>query len=75
MSLKRFSYQNCQTRGRKYNTLEYVTVIEIFFNIIRFIIILFAVLFIKDLKILLYICTLGLLLTGFVKFNDLNKIS
>ncbi len=73
-------YQTSVTRflydlGRKFNTLEYVTVIEIFFNIIRFIIILFAVLFIKDLKILLYICTLGLLLTGFVKFNDLNKNS
>ena len=42
------------------------------FGLIRFIIISIALLFIRDLKLLLYICSFGLLLTGFVKFNDLN---
>lgn len=70
-------YQTSVTRfmydlGKKFNTLEYVTIIEMYFNIIRFIIILFAILFIRDLKILLYICTIGLLITGFIKINDLN---
>lgn len=70
-------YQTSTTRflyslGHHFNTIEYVTVIEMLFSLIRFIIILIAFLFIKDLKILLYICSIGLLLTGFIKFNDLN---
>lgn len=70
-------YQTSTTRflyslGKHFNTIEYVTVVEMLFGFIRFIIISIALLFIKDLKLLLYICSLGLLLTGFVKFNDLN---
>lgn len=70
-------YQTSVTRflyalGKKYDTLDYVTVVELLFNVVRFLIILIAILFISDLKIFLYICTVGLLLTGIVKFNDLN---
>ena len=70
-------YQTSVTRflyalGKKYDTLDYVTTVEILFNIVRFIIVLISILFINDLKILLYICTFGLFLTGIVKFNDLN---
>lgn len=70
-------YQTAVTRflyslGHHFNTIEYVTVIEMLFSFIRFIIILIAFLIIKDLKILLYICSIGLLFTGFIKFNDLN---
>lgn len=70
-------YQTSVTRflyslGHHFNTIEYVTFVEMLFSIIRFIIILLAFIFIKDLKVLLYICTFGLLLTGFIKFDDLN---
>ena len=70
-------YQTSVTRflyalGKHYDTLEYVTITEILFNIIRSIIIFTTLFFIKDLKILLYICTIGLFLTGIVRFNDLN---
>ena len=70
-------YQTSVTRflyalGKKYDTLDYVTAVEILFNIVRFIIVLISILFINNLKILLYICTFGLFLTGIVKFNDLN---
>ena len=70
-------YQTSVTRflyslGHHFNTIEYVTITEILFGVIRFIIVLIAFLFIKDLKILLYICSIGLLFTGFIKFDDLN---
>jgi len=70
-------YQTSTTRflyslGKHFNTIEYVTIIELLFGLIRFLIIVITVLFIKDLKLLLYICSFGLLLTGIVKFNDLN---
>jgi len=70
-------YQTSVTRflyalGQHYDTLEYVTITEMLFSVIRSIIVLIALLFIKDLKILLYICTIGLFLTGIVRFNDLN---
>lgn len=45
---------------------------ELFLNLVKLIIMILLVIFIKDLKIFLYVCTLGLLLTGFVKYNDLN---
>ncbi|MBE6153057.1 MAG: MFS transporter [Firmicutes bacterium] len=70
-------YQTSVTRfmyalGKHYDTLEYVTITEILFNLMRLIIILFMFIFIKDLKIILYICIVGLFLTGIVKFNDMN---
>lgn len=70
-------YQTSVTRflyalGKKYDNLNYVTVVEMLFNIVRFIITLITYFFIKDLKVFLYICTIGLFLTGIVKFNDLN---
>jgi len=70
-------YQTSVTRflyalGKHYNTLEYVTITEILFNIIRSIIIFTALFFIKDLKILLYMCIIGLFLTGIIRFDDLN---
>lgn len=70
-------YQTSVTRflyalGKKYDAFNYVNVAEMLFNLVRFIIILIVFIFIKDLKIFLYICTVGLFLTGIVKFNDLN---
>jgi len=70
-------YQTSVTRflyalGKHYNTLDYVTITEILFNVIRLLITLIILLFVDDLKIILYICTFGLFLTGVVKFNDLN---
>ena len=70
-------YQTSVTRflyalGKHYDTLDYVTITEILFNVIRLLITLIIILLIDDLKIILYICTVGLFLTGLVKFNDLN---
>lgn len=70
-------YQTSVTRflyalGKHYDTLDYVTITEILFNIIRLIITLIILFFINDLKIILYLCTVGLFLTGIIKFNDLN---
>lgn len=58
--------------GKKLNIVSYVMITELFLNLVKLIIMILLVIFIKDLKIFLYVCTLGLLLTGFVKYNDLN---
>ncbi len=70
-------YQTSVTRfmyalGKHYKTLDYVTITEILYNVIRLLITLIIFLFVNDLKLILYICTVGLFLTGIVKFNDLN---
>lgn len=70
-------YQTSVTRfmyalGKHYKTLDYVTITEILYNVIRLLITLIIYFFVNDLKLILYICTIGLFLTGIVKFNDLN---
>lgn len=70
-------YQTTSSRlfydvGEKFNIANYIIITELFLNIIKLIIIILFVIFIKDLKILLYICIGGLFLTGFIKYNDLN---
>ena len=64
--ISRFMY----SLGKKYNSCDYALITEFLFNFIRSIIIIIYLLFINDLKIFLYICSIFILISGFIKFKD-----
>ena len=56
--------------GKYYNAFNYSIITEILFSFIRFIIIVIYLIFIKDLKTFIIICSLFLLASGFIKIKD-----
>lgn len=56
--------------GKNYNSCDYAIATEMLFNFIRFIIISIYLIFINNIKIFLYICSIFILMSGFIKFKD-----
>ena len=67
--INRFTY----VLGKHYSYFNYIIVLELLFNFIKFIIMLIFMFFIKDLKLILYICACSFIVTSFVKFDDMHK--
>ena len=63
------STTNMYMLGKNYNPDSYILVVETIFNWIRIIIILFWLVCSLKLKIILYTCIIGLIITGLIPFK------
>jgi hypothetical protein len=65
--------RNTYLLGKKYNTINYVMVMEGIYNVGRIVICLIGFFIIKDIKIFLYLCGIMIFVSGLVGFNIQKK--
>ncbi len=65
--------RNMYSLGKHYDSMIYIMITESIYNIARIIICLIGFVFIKDLKLFLYLCGIMIFVAGLIGFDDKEK--